>query len=455
MERKSTELPRQQLFTNKVLAKLMIPLFLETALGVLVGMVDGVMVSSVGEAAISGVALVGNISNVLVYVYAALTTGGAVVTSHFLGAGKKEEARHSAGQLITMTAAVSLGVMIFCLLFSRRMLRLLFGNIEQDVMEAAVTYFAYSSLSFPFMALRGAGAAIFRCNGDSKVSLYASMVTNLVNVAGNAICVYGLKMGVEGVAIPTLLSRIVGMAVIVGALMSKKQPLRPNLRDIFRLDPKIIKRVARIGIPSGFESGLFHMGRVLTLSMISCFGTYQIAANSTANTLTSIVVIVPSTLINSSITVIGQCVGARDEAQVYQNFKKMMSWCYIFNGIAAVLLMLLRYQFIGLYDSLAPETVELTSTLMCIFLIPSILIYPLSFLVPGCLRATGDSAFPMWVSIISMLVFRLGLAQILCVNMGLGAPGVWIAMVVDWAIRSVCFSWRWFRGGWKKKCGLE
>ncbi len=448
------DLPRQQMFSNKALAKLMIPLFLETALGVLVGMVDGVMVSSVGEAAISGVALVGNISNVLVYVYAALTTGGAVVTSHFLGAGKKEAARHSAGQLITMTGTVSLFVMIFCLLFSRKMLGLLFGNIEPDVMDAAVTYFAYSSLSFPFMALRGAGAAIFRCNGNSKVSLYASLVTNLVNVAGNAVCIYGLKMGVEGVAIPTLLSRIVGMAVIMAALMSKNQPLRPNLQDIFRLDPKVMKRVARIGIPSGFENGLFQMGRVLTLSMISGFGTYQIAANSTANTLTSIVVMIPATLINSAVTVIGQCVGARDEAQVYENFKKMMSWCYIFNGIAAVLLILLRYQFIGLYDSLAPETVDLTAKLMGIFLVPSIFIYPLSFLIPSCLRATGDSAFPMWVSIISMLVFRLGLAQMLCVNMGMGATGVWVAMVVDWCIRSACFSWRWFRGGWKKKCGL-
>lgn len=449
------DLPRQQLFSNKALAKLMVPLFLETALGVLVGMVDGVMVSSVGEAAISGVALVGNISNVLVYVYAALTTGGAVVTSHFLGAGKKEKARHSAGQLITMTATVSLFVMIFCLLFSRKMLGLLFGNIEPDVMDAAVTYFAYASLSFPFMALRGAGAAIFRCNGNSKVSLYASLVTNLVNVAGNAICIYGLKMGVEGVAIPTLLSRIVGMAVIMAALMSKNQPLRPNLQDIFRLDPNVMKRVARIGIPSGFENGLFQLGRVLTLSMISGFGTYQIAANSTANTLTSIFIMVPATLINSAVTVIGQCVGARDETQIYQNFRKMVSWCYIFSGIAAVLLIVFRYQFIGLYDSLAPETVELTAKLMCIFLIPAIVVYPLSFLIPSCLRATGDSAFPMWISIISMLVFRLGLAQILCVNMGLGAPGVWIAMVVDWCIRSACFSWRWFRGGWKKKCGLQ
>ena len=448
------ELPRQQLFSNKKLVALILPLFLEQMLGTLVGMVDGIMVSSVGESAISAVSLVGNISAVMLNLFAALATGGSIVTSQLIGAGRKEDSRRSAGQVITMTVAVSAMLGLGCLLFSRPLLHLVFSDVEKQVMDDSVTYFFYDALSYPFLALCSAGAAIMRANGNSKVTFYVSMLRNAVNVAGNDFCIYGLKLGVEGVAIPTALCRVVGAVAIMLVVMGKKQPLRPSFKDIFHIDRRLMGRMLRVGLPTAFENSLFQLGRVMTLSMITGFGTYQIAANSTANTLTGLVITITTTFRIASMTVIGQCVGARDEKQIKENYKKLMVAEYICNAVAAIAMILTRKQLLGLYTGLSAKSVELAAELICIHLGVGIFLYPLSFLITGPLRAGNDSAFPMWVSILSMAIFRLTLAQILCVQLGWGAPGVWWAMIVDWVCRSVCFTWRWHGGYWKKKCGL-
>lgn len=448
------ELPRTRLFTNKALVSLLVPLFLEQMLGTLVGMVDGIMVSSVGEAAISAVSLVGNISAIMLNLFAALATGGSIVTSQLIGAGKMKDARRSAGQVITITVAVSSILALLCCLFNRSLLTLIFGKIDTDVMDNAVTYFYYNALSLPFLAVCSAGGAIMRAQGNSRVTFYVSLLRNAVNIGGNAICILGLGMGVEGVAIPTALCRVVGAIVIMLVVMNKKQKLRPAASDIFHINPKLMKRVVRIGLPTAFENSMFQLGRVMTLSMITGFGTYQIAANSTANTLCSLVVCINTTYRMGSMTVIGQCVGAKDMGQIKENFKKLFISSYMCYTIGAALMLLFRYPLLGLYVKLSPEAVKLAAELICINLGVGIFIYTPSFFLTGPLRAANDSAFPMWVSITSMVVFRLTLAQILCVNFGLGAKGVWWAMTTDWVCRAVCFTWRWFRGGWKKKCGL-
>jgi len=281
------------------------------------------------------------------------------------------------------------------------------------------------------------------------------LLRNAVNIAGNAICIYGLGMGVEGVAIPTALCRVVGAVAVMLVVMNKKQAMRPDWKDIFHISPRLMGRMTRVGLPTALESSMFQLGRVFTLSMISGFGTYQIAANSTAGALTNFAVIITTTTRIASLTVIGQCVGAQDPEQIKVNFRKLMIVSYIAHAVFAALTVIFRVPLIHLYDKLEPQTVELAAELLCIHLIPAIFLYPLSFFISGPLRAANDSAFPMWVSILSMAIFRLTLAQILCVNLGMGAPGVWWAMIVDWVCRSICFTWRWYSGTWKKKCGLD
>ena len=443
-------LKQEKIFTNHQLLTLLWPLIIEQTLSVLVGMADTVMVSSVGEAAISGVSLVDMINQLIITVFAALATGGAVVTSQYLGAKKPEQAARSAGQLVGLSALLGLAVAAFCLLTRRPMLRLLFGSITDDVMDAALVYFTITALSFPFLALYNAGAAIFRSTGNSAVSMKVSVIVNAINFCGNAICIFVLGMGVEGVAIPTLISRAVGAFIILGLATQHEYVLHITPRSVTHLEVGIVKSILRIGIPSACENSLFQLGRVLVVSMISLFGTVHISANAVANNLDAIGCIVGNAMGLAMITVIGRCIGAQDFEQTNYYTKKLLLWDYIAQGAVNVVVLLSLNQILSMYP-LTPETRALAWTLVMIHNGMSIFLWPASFVLPNALRAANDVKFTIIASIASMIAWRLAFSWILCVNLGWGAVGVWWAMVIDWACRTVCFVGRFASGAWKKK----
>ena len=444
-----THMKKERLFTNRQLLTLLWPLVIEQALEILVGMADTVMVSSVGEAAISGVSLVDMINQLIITLFGALATGGAVVTSQYLGAKRQGDAAKSAGQLVGLSALLGVSVAAFCLLTRTAQLRLFFGTITDDVMEACLVYFTITSLSFPFLALYNAGAAIFRSTGNSAVSMKVSVIVNAINFFGNAFCVFVLKMGVAGVAVPTLISRAVGAAIILALAAKPEYILHITLRTVTHLERSTAKNILYIGIPSAFENSLFQLGRVLVVSMISLFGTVHISANAVANNLDAIGCIVGNAMGLAMITVIGRCVGAQDFEQVKYYTKKLLLWDYIAQGAVNVAVILLLNQILSLY-TLTPETRALSWALVMIHDGCALLLWPAAFVLPNALRAANDVRFTMMASVVSMIVFRMGLSWILCVNMGLGAVGVWYAMVVDWICRIICFVTRFVTGTWKK-----
>ena len=442
----------ERLFTNRQLIRLLWPLIIEQALAVLVGMADTVMVSSVGEAAISGVSLVDMINNLIINVFAALATGGAVVTSQFLGARKPEQASRSAGQLVTLSALLGVAVAAFCLLLRAPMLRLFFGSIDDSVMREAMIYFTITGLSYPFLALYNAGAAIFRSTGNSAVSMKVSIFMNLTNIAGNALCVYVLRMGTAGVAVPTLVSRALGAVIILYlAAAHHDNPARITWDGVCHLQPTMARNILYIGIPSAMENSLFQLGRVLVVSMISLFGTVHISANAVANNLDSMGCIVGQAMGLAMITVVGRCVGARDLRQAGYFAKKLLLWDYLVQGLSNGLVLFFLPQLLGMY-TLSEETWQLAWLLVMIHAGSGILLWPASFVLPNALRAANDVKFTMFISIFSMMAWRLGFSYILCVQMGMGAVGVWIAMVVDWIFRVLCFVLRFATGAWKKHC---
>ena len=443
------EVKKERLFTNQQLLALLWPLIIEQALGVLVGMADTVMVSSVGEAAISGVSLVDMINQLIITVFGALATGGAVVTSQHLGAKRPEEAARSAGQLVGLSGILGTTVAVFCLVTRTAQLRLFFGTISEDVMQACLTYFTITALSFPFLALYNAGAAIFRSTGNSAVSMKVSVLVNAINFCGNALCVFVLRMGVAGVAVPTLVSRAVGAVIILSLAARRDYALRITPRTFTRLEGRTVKGILYIGIPSAFENSLFQLGRVLVVSMISLFGTVHISANAVANNLDAVGCIVGNAMGLAMITVVGRCVGAQDFEQTKHYTKKLLLWDYIAQGTVNLLVLLFLNRILGMY-TLSPETRALSWTLVMIHNGVAILLWPAGFVLPNALRAANDVRFTMLTSILSMIVWRMGLSWVLCVNMGMGAVGVWLAMVVDWICRVTCFVIRFASGAWQK-----
>lgn len=441
-----------RLFSKKDLRKLIIPLILEQTLAITVGMADTMMISSAGEAAVSGVSLVDMFNNLIISVLAALATGGAVVTSQCIGAGRREEACRSARQLVFTEAAITIGISVLVLLFHRQILGLFFGQIEADVMQNAIIYLIISVFSFPLLAVYDSCAALYRSMGNAQITLKISLLMNVINVVGNAIGVYVLKLGVAGVAIPSLVSRGVA-GVVLFTLLHNPDNLVFLTRGKFKVDATIVKRILFIGIPSGIENGIFQLGRVLVVSIIAAFGTSQIAANGVANSLDSMGCIVGQAMSLAMITVIGRCVGAGEEGQVRYYTKKLLGETYFYTAVINSIILLLLPWILQIYG-LGEETTRLSYILIMIHDGMAIFLWPASFVLPNMLRACNDVKYTMVVSIFSMITFRIGFSYVFGVHMGWMAVGVWVAMVIDWVFRVLCFVGRYLAGTWRKKCGL-
>lgn len=438
------------LFTKKDLRKLIIPLVLEQTLAITVGMADTMMISSVGEAAVSGVSLVDMFNNLIISILAALATGGAVVTSQYIGAGKDKDACRSARQLVYTAGAITVAVAVLVILLRRPIMTLFFGSIEEEVMKNAIIYLIISSFSFPFLAIYNACAALFRSMGNSQITLKVSVLMNVINIVGNAVCIYGFRMGVAGVALPSLVSRAV--AALVLFLLLKNPSNQVHLSgERFRFEWDVVKKILFIGIPSGIENGIFQLGRVLVVSIIAGFGTVQIAANGVANSLDSMGCIVGQAMSLAVITVVGRCVGAGDLQQVKYYTKRLVGMAYLFTAVVNVIILVSLPFILSIYG-LSPQTTQLAYILVMIHNGMAILLWPASFVLPNMLRACNDVKYTMVVAIFSMCAFRIGFSYIIGVNMGMGAVGVWIAMVMDWVFRVICFVGRYLSGKWKNSC---
>lgn len=443
---------KRYLFTNRDLMRLIAPLIVEQILAVTVGMADTMMVSSAGEAATSGVSLVDMINNLLINVFAAVSTGGAVVASQYLGQEDRKRACESADQLILITGIIATVMMAVSIVFRRGLLGALYQGIEEDVMRNALIYLVLSALSYPFLAVYNSCAALFRSMGNSEISMQVSIVMNLINVTGNALLIFGMKWGVAGAALASLVARMIACVILFIRLRNQKLTVFIG-EHLGRWNSGMIRRILHIGIPGGIESSIFQLGRVLVVSIIATFGTTQIAANAVANNLDSMGVLAGQAMNLAMITVIGRCVGAGDFDQADYFVKKMMKLTYAINGLCCLAVLATMPLILKLYG-LPPETLKLAAVLVLVHDGIAILLWPASFTLPNVLRAANDVKFPMVVSIASMVVFRIGLSYVIGVGMGLGAIGVWMAMIADWIVRVSCFVGRYRSGKWKKMAAL-
>jgi len=436
-----------KLFTKKDLYTLIIPLILEQMLGVTVGMADTVMVSSVSEAAMAGVSLVDTVNILLINIFASLATGGAVVAARYLGQRNEEKACKTANQLILAITSISLVVMVFALIGNAKILHLIFGNVEHDVMKSAVVYFNLTALSFPFLAIYSGSTALCRSMGNTKISLMTSILVNVINITGNAIFVYGFHMGADGVGSATLISRIVGALVMLFVIHNQKRPIHIDAKFKLGFCPFILKRISRVGIPTGIDNCIFQIGKLLVQSLIAGFGTAAIAANAVVGTVAGFAVIPASSIGLALLTVIGQTVGARayDDAKYY--IIKLMKVAYIAMAILNIFIILLAKQITGLYH-LSPEAATMAWQIITYHSICAMIFWPTGFSLPNALRAADDARFTMIVSIFSMWTWRIGLSYILGEYFGMGLFGIWIAMSVDWVFRSICFLVRMLHGKW-------
>lgn len=436
------------LFSNRELANLIGPLVIEQLLAVFVGMADSIMVANVGEAAVSGVSLVDNIMILIINIFAALATGGAVVAGQYIGRKDEKSACKAATQLVWFVSLSAVAIMILVYLGKDIILNQVFGHITAEVKGHADIYLLIVTASIPFIALYNGGAAIFRAMGNSQVSMRVSLLMNAINVTGNAILVFGLRIGTAGVAIPTLISRMIAAIVITVLLCNQTRILHIERTLKIRFDGRMIRKILAIGVPNGLENSMFQLGKILVLSLVSTFGTYAIAANAVSNAI-ALFQILPGMAISLAITtVISQCVGANDYEQVHYYLKKLLAIIYV-AMVGTVALIFLALPLILKAYNLSDQTAAAATNIIHFHGISAMIIWPLSFALPVAYRAAGDAKACMYTSIVSMWIFRIGFSYLVGKYMGLGVFGVWVAMVIDWVVRAICFVIRYFNGKWK------
>lgn len=440
---------RNPAFTDRDLRNMILPLMIEQLLVMMVGIADTIVVSYVGEAAVSGVSLVNSFNTIFIYLFTALASGGAVLISQYIGNKAFWEASEAAGQLLMISTLFSVGVMMAALIWNETLLHLMFGTVEPAVMDACMTYLRISAYSYPALAVYNAGAALYRSLGKTGLTMNISILANVINVAGNIIGVFFLDAGVAGVAYPSLISRVFSAAVITWFCFRGNDSVRYVWKWILRWNRKLLAAMMGIAVPNGIENGIFQFIKVALSSMVSLFGTYQIAANGIAQSIWSLAALIGVSMGPVFITVIGQCMGAGDTGQAEWYFKKLMKqtilWSVIWNGLilAATPLILKGYE-------VTAETGQLVLWLVMIHNLFNALAFPFSGPLSSGLRAAGDVKFTMLVSVGATVLVRLVCSVVFGIWLDLGVMGIALAMCLDWVVRAVIFWCRLKGGRWKQ-----
>ena len=437
------------MFTNKDLRNLIVPLFIEQFLLMFVGIADTFVVSFSSEADVSGASLVTSFNTVLIFLFTALSSGGAVIISQYIGSKNNDSASRSAGQLLMISAVISVAMIIPIILFRMPLLGLLFGKIEADVMSACEIYLLITTLSLPALAIYDAGAALCRSIGRTNVTMYISIVSNIINVAGNCIGIFVLHLGAAGVAYPSLISRILSAVAVTAFCFSRKNPVRYSMPDIFSWDGALLKKIMGIALPNGVENGVHQLVKVALSSMVALFGTYQIAANGVAQSIWSLASITGLAMSPVYTTVIGQCMGAKDTDSANYYFKKLNKITLVLSILWNILIFAIT-PLIVQYSAISPDAKSLVIWLVLINNIFNGLSYPFAGSLGNGLRAAGDVKFTMIVSITLTIAARLLFSALFGLWLNWGVIGVAIGMSIDLVFRGAIFVWRYKSQKWTK-----
>lgn len=438
---------RGYFFSNKALFALFLPLLIEMALEFCVGLADSMMVASLGEVAISGVSLVDFLVQLLIFSFSALATGGAVIAGQYLGNDEPEKACDASNQLVWFTTILAVIMAVLVLILRPFLINLFFGQIEPDVFNTSSIYLSYMAISIPFIAIYNSGAAIFRTMNKANLPMQIMFVCDILNIVGNAILLFVFGFGVEGVAIPTVLARALAAVIIIYFVLQERYEIHIRKTIRHKFDWALLRKVLNVGIPYGVENGVFQLGRILILSLVSTFGTIAIAANSVGYAI-GIFSVLPGFAINLGLTaVISRCVGHNDYEQAKFYNKKILIIVFLSHLAINLLIFALLPYILQIYN-LSPAASALTYQMVFWHGIFAVLIWPIAFTLPTTFRGAGDAKWPMVVSLSVMFICRIALSYVIADFMGVGVFGTWIAMFIDWYVRAAFYVYRYFSGKW-------
>lgn len=433
-------------FTYRDILLLFLPIAGELLMHYTVGIVDSIMVAGVGEAAVSGVSLMDFVISFFNSLLTALAAGGMVVMGQHLGNADRHNAVDTAVQMILLLAVVGTAITLIAYILQSFITGHLFGHLATNVQHHANVYFGIVAASLPFLGIYSAGAAIFRTLGNTTLPLRIMIIANILNVIGNAVLIYGFKMGTIGIALPTLTVRMLAAVAIIVLLILHAKRRRMILR--IRFSMRNIRSFFAVGLPYCFENGMFYFGRVLVLIMVASFGTASIAANAVAQAVTLFQVLPGMAAVAGIPVIVSRCVGAGSFLRARFYNIRIIKGIYIAHLASCAIVILLLPLLLWLYG-LSQEATYMARNIILLNAGFVVIIWPASYALPATFRAAGDTRFPMKVSVMCMLLCRVGFSYLLGITTGLGVVGVWLGLFVDWIVKGLIFVAHYKNRNWQ------
>ena len=453
---RNLSLPKDAMFSNKTIILFIFPILIEQILIASLSMVDTLMVSRLPDSSfiLAGIANVTRMDTLFKQIFVALGAGGGIFIAQFIGAKRLDDANKSLKMNMISMVFIAVIISVILEIFKVHILNFLFGKVEEEVMEQSLKYYSVTILSYPLMALFNCGCASLRSMEKSKMTLYASLIMMSVNIIFKYVFLFVLKMGVVGAGLSTLIAYgVTGIGLLI-VLCNKKNNV--HIDNIFKpeWDWKMLGKIYKVALPTGIENGLFQVGALILQTLIASLGTIAINANHIANTLTPMLHAPANAFTLGIIPFISQCMGANKSKEAEFYTKHILKLDHIITfGLALIVIPLTPFaiRIFGMSDDISGEAFK--ALLIYFICIP--LIYPESFALANALRGAGDTKFAMCTSVITMFMFRIGLAYIFVRIFNLGILSTWIAMVSDWFVRGIIYRIRFRRGKWKMNCIID
>lgn len=424
------------MYSRKDLLRIFFPAFTEQLLSTAIGVVNTMMVSGLGAFAVSAVGIVDSINFVSMNLFLAVSTGATVVIAQNLGSGNQRDASKTAAQSITTVVLLSSLTGLGLFVFGDQIINFLFGDAEQIVKSAAWTYLVCSAISYPLLGAFNIFTGILRANNNFRASMFAAVVSNIINLSVGALCIFYFDLGVLGAGIGMISARLCGTLILIKPLF--RNPKIHISQESYKVTLKILKPVLYIGAPAGLDSLVFNGGKLLVQTIVASLGTASLAANSIAGSMNSIINIPGNAIAIVSVTVVGYYAGAGLKEDLKKVINKLTLYAMILLGAVSLIIFPFAQHFLKLYsptDDVLQMALHITYlTLVCIPVF-----WPAAFILPACLRSTGDVGFVTVVSITSMWVIRVFAGYLLVRYTSLGIMGIWIAWCFDWVTRGVPF----------------
>ncbi|MBC7320740.1 MATE family efflux transporter [bacterium] len=414
-----------------------------------VGIADMIMVGRLGPSAISAVGMVNQPNFLIISVFMALTVGTTALVARFVGAKDIQSAKNVAKQSLVVSIFFGIGISMLLYIFAPQIEKGM--GAEPDVLVLGITYMRVISIGMPFNVIAMIIGAILRGSGDMKTPLIADTVANLTNVIGNYILIFGKfgapALGVAGAGIATSIARFISMSILLYVLYNGKAIVKLSLKESYRLNGSIIRRILNIGVPSAIEQFVLRSGQLAFVRIIAELGTVPFATHQIAMNIQSLSFMPGQAFSMAATTLVGQLLGAKKPDIAEESARQTRLIGMMVAGVTAFIIFFFGRYLIMLYTN-DSSIIEQGRT--CLRIIAAIQpAQSTQFILAGALRGAGDTRFPLYSTMLGMWGMRVALSYLFVMVFNWGLTGAWLAIAFDQVIRAIVIYSRFNSGKWK------